>query len=172
MRTFLSFVVLLFLTTTLHASDALPLGQFKVINTAGFIEREGSRTALSVDLNTANATLRSSKDRDLTLSINGAEIVLYEIENGLAALTWKASGAPLLDAADILDLSTLNSAKDVPAWGANVEWPSLGTVQLVLLPLRQNAYTGFLVSHPGESTVVRQMEFRKAFGPLNRPGRG
>lgn len=169
MRILLHLFALLALTVSLQAGEVLPLGKFKVINSAGFVERGGKRQPLGVDLQTADVTLRSSEAGSLLLTINGSEIVLYEIENGLAALTWNSGNSSVLGSADILDLSALKSAKDVPAWGANVDWPTLGTVHLVLLPLRQNAYTGFLISHPGRTTVVRQMEFRKVFGPLNRP---
>lgn len=148
-----------------------PLGKFNVINTAGFIERDGKRAPLTSDLETGELTLQKNAVGNLVLTVNETEIELFEVENGLAGLSWNAGDTSLLDARDILDLSPHTSPEHVRAWGANVAWPGQGEVQLVLLPLRENAYSGFLISHPGSSIVVRQMELRKSFGPPNRPAK-
>lgn len=122
------------------------------------------------DTETGTVSVRQNGSDDLLLSINGSDLKLYRIDNGLAALAWNSDGSFLLDYADILDLSTKLSAEDIPAWGAEIFWPGLGKVRMVILPLRENAYTGFLISRPSGNLIVRQMELRKLTGPLNRPG--
>jgi len=153
----------------LMAETGLPSGTFKVANTEGFVEEDGLRTALAVDMSVGTVRIEISENDNLNLGINGTQISLFPLENGLAALQWNADGTSLLHPLDIQALHGKSEGKDVPAWGADVLWPDLGKVQLVLLPLGQNAYTGFLVSRPGARTIVRQMEFRKVFGPANRP---
>ncbi|WP_428524846.1 hypothetical protein [Roseibium sp.] len=169
MRLFLSLVLIWMLSGTVLADTTQPLGKFHVIDTAGFVERDGNRAPLTSDLETGELTLQRNASGNLVLTVNETEIELFEVENGLAGLSWNAGNTSLLDARDILDLSPHTSPEQVRAWGANVAWPGQGQVQLVLLPLRENAYSGFLISHPGNSTVVRQMELRKILGPPNRP---
>ncbi len=169
MRLTLSLIALLLMTAHSIAAGEMPVGSFQIINSAGFTEFEGKRPPLDTDIQVKGVDLQTSDSGSLILTINGTEIVLFEIKGGLASLSWDAGSSSLLHYHDILELSGHETAKDVPAWGANIDWPDLGQVQLVLLPLRQNAYTGFLVSHPGSRTVVRQMELRKAGGPPNRP---
>ncbi|MEP2705933.1 MAG: hypothetical protein ABJQ71_10475 [Roseibium sp.] len=170
LRALCSFLALFILTTGLHAQDKLPLGKFELLNTDGFVEQDGVRTPLKRDPGTASAVLSPSGSEDIMLEINGSEIVLYKLPNGLATLTWDSSNSSLLHGIDIEALSDGKPAEDIPAWGANVAWPGLGNAQIVILPLGDNASTGFLVSKPGPKTVVRQMEFRKVFGPKGRPG--
>lgn len=169
MRILLSLFVFLLLAPYSLAGENNPLGSFKIINSGGFLERNGKREILTEDFETRDIELAKTGAGDLLLTINETDIALYEIENGLASLTWNAGKSGLLHHKDILDLSGYSAAEDVPAWGANVFWPGLGQVQLVLLPLGTNAYTGFLISHPGNNTVVRQMELRSVDGPPNRP---
>lgn len=169
MRIILSVIALFFLAALANAAGEMPLGSFQIINSAGFVERNGARTPLESDVETAQVRLQRNDAGALILTISDTDIILYEIENGLGSLTWNAGNSSLLHHTDILDLSGYDSAENVPAWGANLDWPDLGDVQLVLLPLRKNAYVGFLISHPDNSTVVRQMEVRKIPGPPNRP---
>ncbi|EEE43322.2 hypothetical protein SADFL11_608 [Roseibium alexandrii DFL-11] len=169
MRLFLSLVLIWMLSGTALADTMQPLGRFHVINTAGFIERDGNRAPLASDLETGELTLYRNVVGNLVLTISETDIELFEVENGLAGLTWNSGNSSLLEAADILDLSPHTLPEQVQAWGADVTWPGQGEVQLVLLPLGENAYSSFLISHPGSSTVVRQMELRKVSGPPNRP---
>ena len=157
------------LITAVHAQSEIPLGKFRLLNTDGFIEQGGIRTPLNSDPTTATVELTEGNDDTLNLLINGADLVLFKLPDGLATLTWDAHNSTLLQGIDLQALSNGKPAKDIPAWGANVAWPGLGEVQIVILPLSDNANTGFLVSHPDNRTVVRQMEFRKIFGPKGRP---
>jgi len=154
---------------SLMAETEAPHGAFKVVNTEGFVQENSVRTPLSADTAIATAKIEHQGDGGVSLTVNGSQIDLFKLENGLAALQWNADGTSLLHAIDIQAFQDKANRKDVPAWGADVAWPSFGKVQLVLLPLGSNAYTGFLISRPGDKTVVRQMEFRKVFGPTNRP---
>lgn len=153
----------------LHADDTFPLGRFLVINSAGFIQKDGARQTLPADEKTGTAVLSRLDDGNLELEINATRIVLYPVENGLAALQWDAQGTALLHDIDIQALIRENDRHEIPVWGAELEWPQAGPVKLVLLPLGADAVTGFLVSHPGDLTVVRQMEFQQVFGPEGRP---
>ena len=153
----------------LRAETDAPGGAFKVVNTEGFVQQGEDRTPLAVDTAVGTAGIEHQDDGGLSLTINGTLIELFALENGLAALQWNSDGTSLLHAIDIQAFQDMADGKDIPAWGADLVWPGIGKVQLVLLPLGSSAYTGFLISHPGDKTVVRQMEFRKAFGPVNRP---
>lgn len=163
---------LICLAQPLTAETDAPQGAFKVVNTEGFVQENGMRTPLPVDTASATVSIVHQEDGGLSLTINGTLIELFALENGLAALQWNADGTSLLHAIDIQAFQDKSDRKDVPAWGADLVWPGVGKAQLVLLPLGANAYTGFLISRPGNRTVVRQMEFRKAFGPANRPDTG
>jgi len=153
----------------LMAGADVPQGAFKVVNTEGFVQADGLRTPIAADTAVGSARIQISENDGLSLTINGTHIALFPLENGLAALDWNAEGTSLLRAIDIQALRDKADGKDVPAWGASLVWPEAGDVQLILLPLGGNAFTGFLISRPGDRTVVRQMEFRKVFGPANRP---
>lgn len=153
----------------LHAEVPFPLGTFQVVNTAGFIQKNGERTQLPADEKTGTATLSDLGDGKLALDINGARIVLFPVKNGLAALEWDAQGTALLHDIDIQALIRENDRHEIPVWGAKLDWPQEGSVEMVLLPLGDDAVTGFLVSHPKDLTVVRQMEFHQVFGPEGRP---
>ena len=169
MRLLLSLVLIWMLSGSALADTLQPLGTFHVINTAGFIERDGNRVPLASDLETGELTLQKNAVGNLVLTIRETDIELFKVENGLAGLTWNSGNSSLLEAADILDLSHHTLPERVQVWGADVIWPGQGDVQLVLLPLGENAYSGFIISHPGNSTVMRQMELRKVSGPPNRP---
>lgn len=172
MRYLLILGLCLMVLSGLKAQETLPMGKFRTMNTDGFVEHNGVRTPLKRDTSVGSAIITPEETGDLMLDINGTEIRLFKLPKGLATLTWDAENSTLLEGIDIQALSNGKSADEVPAWGANVAWPGQGNVQIVILPLGPSANTGFLVSKPGEKTVVRQMEFRKVFGPSNRPGAG
>jgi hypothetical protein len=166
-----NFLVFVLLASPLHADSAPPVGNFKVVNTGGFVQSGEMRSPLPADVAMATARIEPAEDDGLTVLINETPIRLYRLEQGLGALEWDANGTVLLHSADILALFGKSEEDDVPAWGANLDWPGSGPVQMILLPLGETAYSGFLISRPGERTVVRQMEFRQVFGPSNRPAR-
>lgn len=171
-KLFATLLFLICLAPPLHAETDLLKGAFKVVNTEGFVQENGARTPLPVDTAIATVQIGHGDDGGLSLTVKGTRIDLFGIESGLAALQWNADGTSLLHAIDIQALQDKAKSEDVPAWGAELDWPGIGKAQLVLLPLGSDAYTGFLISRPGDRTVVRQMEFRKAFGPANRPSPG
>jgi len=162
-------LVALFFTAPVHAGSEFPLGEFQVINSAGFLQHDGIRQELETDRAVGTASLTSEPDGTLSVTINGSTLHLFPLENGLASLEWDAEETFLLRSADIEAFLGGRAADDIPAWGADLVWPGSGDVRLVLFPLGGQAYTGFLISHPDGKTVVRQMEFRQIFGPGNRP---
>lgn len=161
--------MLVLLAGPVQAAGTPPLGGFKVVNTGGFVQTGETRSPLEADVAIVTARIEPSENDGLTVLINGVEIRLFRLEQGLGALEWNAGGTALLHSADILALFGTSDEAEVPAWGANLDWPGAGPVQMILLPLGETAYTGFLISRPGKKTVVRQMEFRQVFGPSNRP---
>lgn len=172
------FLAFFLFATPLHAGTEPPVGTFKMVNTNGFVETGAGRKPLAPDTGTATVLIEKSGPDgadgpdgqiDLNVLINGSEIRLFRLKDGLAALEWNPDGTSLLHSADILALFDETDLRDVPAWGANLEWPGAGEVQLVMLPLGRTGYTGFLISRPEQKTVVRQMEFRQVFGPSHRP---
>lgn len=169
-RLFAILCTLLLLAGSLHASEP-PVGKFKVFNTAGFVQEQGNRRALAADPNGGTAEILRKPDNSLIVTIAGTEIQLFPLADGLGSLDWNALGTSLLHGVDIEALNNKTDQRDVPAWGADLAWPGMGKVQLALLPLGATAYTGFLISHPEDKVVVRQMEFRQVFGPSNRPSR-
>ncbi|WP_417709154.1 hypothetical protein [Roseibium aggregatum] len=168
-RTLISLLVFLAFVVPLQAEVAVPVGIFKVVNTEGFVQSNGERVALETDMSEGTALIERDAANRLNVEINGAQLNLFPLDRGLAALTWDANGTALLHDIDVRALFGKDDPEDVPAWGAELEWPGSGTVQFVLLPLGDRAYTAFLISHPSDKTVVRQMEFRQFYGPSDRP---
>lgn len=125
-----------------------------------------------MDTTVGAARVEQGLDGGLRVDVNGTRFDLYPLEDGLAALEWNADGTSLLHAIDIQALFGKTGGEDVPAWGADLAWPGAGKVQMVLLPLGDGAYAGFLISRPGNRTVVRQMEFRQVAERSNRPASG
>ncbi|WP_157738777.1 hypothetical protein [Labrenzia sp. VG12] len=158
------------LAAPLRAEEIVPAGTYRVVNTEGFSQKDGVRTALERDHTVGTAIIAPQGDNSLLLEINGSALRLFPLERGLAGLEWNAEDTALLHGKDIQALLDKASREEVPAWGADIAWPRHGQVQLVLFPLGERALTGFLISRPGSKTVVRQMEFRQVFGPSNRPG--
>lgn len=168
-RAVCQFLVLWLFVTSANAAESFPTGDFLLINSAGFAEVDGGREPLPTSPATAPAHVGGGTNGALKLSVNGTDITLFELETGTAALAWNSGTSGLLAKEDILALAPDVDPAIVRAWGADIAWPGLGSVRLVLMPLRGNAYTGFLISHPGTKTVVRQMELRRQAGPANRP---
>ncbi|TYC64191.1 hypothetical protein FMN50_01695 [Rhodobacterales bacterium] len=161
-------------SASLHAEEAFPVGTFPagifhVANTAGFTQHNGIREDLAIDDGMGTAFIQVLDDGTLTVEINGARIRLFRVKDGLTALEWDASDTTLLHEIDIEALIREEGLTDIPVWGADVDWPGSDKVRLVLLPLGPTSVTGFLISHLQDTVVVRQMEFRKVFGPEGRP---
>ncbi|PVB60933.1 hypothetical protein [Labrenzia sp. 011] len=163
------FLAFVFLSAPIQAANDYPLGEFRVINSSGFVETDGVRRDLPADRTVAIASIARDSDDSVIVAINGSTIRLHPLKNGLAALEWNARGTAMLHKSDIVSLLEERAPAQIPVWGAELAWPALGPVQMVLLPFGFSAYTGFLISHPDNRTVVREMEFRQVFGPAGRP---
>lgn len=168
-RLFAALLAVIFFAAPLQAGSDHPVGEFRVINSSGFVEKDGVRQDLETDRTVAIANISRDTEDNVIVAINGSTIRLHTLKNGLDALEWNARATAMLHKADIQALMNDRAPADIPAWGAELDWPGLGPVQMVLLPFGFSAYTGFLISHPGDQTVVREMEFRQIFGPADRP---
>lgn len=167
-RAFALLLAFLLLAGPAFATGTPPSGKFSVVNSAGFIQQDGKRHPIATDRSVGEAVLSNTPEGSLMVRINGSAFQLYPLEDGLAALQWDAHGTALLHDIDIQAFLDGKEQEDIPVWGADLAWPGLGRVRLVLLPLGPNALTGFLISHPQGRTIVRQMEFRQTFGPSGR----
>lgn len=163
---------LLVLVITLWSATAraqFAEGVFSMVNTAAFSELNGTRSALGLERKSAEVTIVFLPEDRLGITIGETDIVLFPITSGLGGLTWNPKGTGLLHESDVEALSLPETTENVPAWGADLAWPGLGVARLVLIPLDSDAYIGFLISHPKDRKVVRQMEFRQISGPRDRP---
>ncbi|MBD8890118.1 hypothetical protein [Roseibium litorale] len=139
------------------------------MNSAGFREIDGTKTPLSKDSAIGVSVMTLSSDGGkLTLSTGETRLTLYRITSGLEGLEWNATGTTLLHREDILSLSQKTSLSDVETWGAAIDWPGAGHAKMVMFRLSDSSFTGFLISTPGASTLVRQMEFHLLSGPRRR----
>ena len=167
--------VLLFLccvvTTATAPAHAFELvNTYTVVNTGGFTEMDGTRTPIRLQPVDREVTiLQANAKRTLLFSIEGSEIVLFRLTDGLSSLEWDSDGTGLLDKADVLAISNKNSLAEIPAWGARLDWPGLGPATMVVFAPTTGAYYGFLISSKNGTRFVRQMEFRPSGGPANRP---
>lgn len=145
------------------------LGFYQVVNSAGMIKENAGVSTMGTDMDSAQVQFSLAKeDKELTLNINGSSIVLFKLDKGLAALDWSFDGAPLLQREDVLALSGAGTLTEVDTWGASLDWPNLGKATMVLFRVNDVSFAGFLISTPGEKTVVRQMEFHPVSGPRKR----
>lgn len=143
-------------------------GVFSMVNTAAFSEVDGTRTPLGLERTSAEVAMAFHSEGRLKLTVGEAEIVLFPITAGLNGLAWDAQGTGLLHESDVEALNLSQMPENVPAWGADLAWPGLGAARLVMLPIGTDAYVGFLISNPNDRKIVRQMEFRRIFGPKGR----
>ena len=158
-------------TSGSRASTSEGYGEYTVINTGGFVEKDGVRSLIDPEPDIAHVLLSplGEQSENVLVEINGTRIEVHALKNGLASFYWDPEDTHLVHRKDILDLSGKDSLEQVPAWGSRVVWPKLGTVTFVLFRFDKGTYGGFLVSKPGKDrTIVRQMEFHKASGPRHR----
>ncbi|WP_417671460.1 hypothetical protein [Roseibium sp.] len=152
-----------------HSPETLALGEFKIVNTGGFIEENGLRREMIIDTDIGTVKLTIGTDKkSLELDINGTQMSLFSMKNGLASFSWNPEDTNLLHHEDILDVSGKNSLEEVHAWAAKINWPDLGDVTLVMFNYDRTSYGGFLISKPEGKTIVRQMEFHRLSGPRHR----
>ena len=149
--------------------ELLSLGEYKIVNTAGFIEEKDHRIALTPGPEKAAIRLsRDGAEKVLQLAINKTAVTLHRLDSGLADLKWDTRGTKLMQATDIASVAGKTHPKDVPAWGALVDWPGYERVTLVVFEYKPLFFGGFLISHTDQKTVVRQMELHRLAGPRHR----
>jgi hypothetical protein len=110
---------------------------------------------------------------ELTLDI-GTPLKLWRIPSGLERIEWPAETGITLAREDIPAITGRPTAAEVPTWGAEVDWPGLGPVTLVLFELDAETYAGMLSSTPSGVRRLRQMIFRQMTvrnRPKDRPAR-
>ncbi len=107
---------------------------------------------------------------ELTLDI-GSPLKLWRIPSGLERIEWPVEPGITLAREDIPAIAGKATPAEVATWGAEVAWPDLGPVTLVLFELDAETYAGMLSSTPSGVRKLRQMIFRK-MTVRNRPRQG
>ena len=110
---------------------------------------------------------------ELTLDI-GTPLKLWRIPSALERIEWPVEAGITLAREDIPAITGRATAAEVPTWGAEVDWPKLGPVTLVLFELDAQTYAGMLSSTPSGVRRLRQMIFRQMTvrnRPKDRPAR-
>ncbi|WP_249694911.1 hypothetical protein [Stappia sp. WLB 29] len=113
---------------------------------------------------------RRENDEKLLLDI-GTSLKLWRIPDGLARIAWPHSEGMSLSREDAIALAGRESAADVLAWGADVNWQGIGPVLLILFEAGPESYGGLLSSAPSGIAVMRQMMFQTV-DPRARPRSG
>ncbi|SOC22985.1 hypothetical protein [Stappia indica] len=157
------------------AGTAIPAtaeGQaYRVANTAVVSGNEAHLEVQSGELDQRIVYIeRLENDEELLLDI-GTPLKLWRIPDGLARIAWPHSEGMSLSREDAIALSGRDSAADVPTWGADVSWPELGPVMLILFEVGPESYGGLLSSAPAGIAVMRQMMFQTV-DPRARPRTG
>lgn len=114
-------------------------------------------------------------EQDTELLIDaGASMRLWRIPTGLSRIEWPVSAGVSLSRDDAVALAGVASPEDVTTWGAEVDWPGLGPVTLVVFRMGPDRFGGLLSSMPSGVRQLRQMVFQRASAhgrqrPQNRP---
>lgn len=154
------------------AGTAVPAGAegqaYRVANTAVV---RGNEARLEVQPGELTQRIvyieRRENDEELLLDI-GTPLKLWRIPDGLARIAWPHSEGMSLSREDAIALAGRESAADVLAWGADVSWPGIGPVLLILFEAGPESYGGLLSSAPSGIAVMRQMMFQTV-DPRARP---
>lgn len=148
------------------ASDEAPV--FVVANTAtirrgddGLIETRAS------DFDQRLVSIERSGD-SLLLKLDTV-IRLWRIPDGLARIEWPVQPGITLSREDAIALARVTSLADVDTWGAQIDWPSLGPVTLIMVAIGPDQFAGLLSSAPSNVKVLRQMIFQRARPTSSRP---
>lgn len=116
---------------------------------------------------------RSDDGGELTLDV-GTPLKLWRIPSGLERVEWPVEAGITLAREDVPAITGRATVAEVPTWGAEVDWPELGPVTLVLFELDAETYAGMLSSTPSGVRKLRQMIFRQMTvrnRPQDRPER-
>ncbi|NVK33203.1 MAG: hypothetical protein HWE23_01910 [Rhodobacteraceae bacterium] len=146
------------------------LGEFDIVNSGGFVERDDKRIEMQPDLDVAHGEFSLDlEDKALSIEMkSGAKIKLEKIEDGIAAFSWDPGSIRLLHRQDIMQIAGVSRPQDVETWATQLQWPDVGPATIVLFKYNEDFYGGFLVSRSKETTFVRQMEIHRWIGPRRR----
>lgn len=114
-------------------------------------------------------------EQDSELMIDaGASMRLWRIPSGLSRIEWPVSEGISLSRDDAVALAGVAAPEGVVTWGANVHWPGLGPVTLVVFRMGPDRFGGLLSSMPAGVRQLRQMVFQRASAhgrqrPQSRP---
>lgn len=92
-------------------------------------------------------------------------LVLFRVPDGLARIEWPVLPGVNFSREDAMVLAGAPRLSEVETWGAQVDWPGLGPVDLVLFKMGRDQFGGLLSSAPAGVNVLRQMVFQRS-----RPG--
>lgn len=150
-------------------AEEVSFGRFEVVNSAGFRQVENEKIPLSKDAAIAVSVMTLSEDGEkLTLATGDTRLALYRLATGLEGIEWDSTGTTLLHRKDILSIAGQTELSGVETWGAEIDWPGVGRARMVMFRLSDSSFAGFLVSQPGATKLVRQMEFHQLAGPRHR----
>ena len=141
---------------------------FRVTNTAVLTRTPDGVTATPGELDQRIVHISLCKTGENLLLDIGTRLKLWKIPDGLARIDWPQGTGTALSRDDAIALSGQATAADVPTWGAEVIWPDLGPVTLVLFETSPESYGGLLSSTPSGVPVLRQMMFQ-TLTPRSRP---
>lgn len=141
---------------------------YRVANTVVVSGSEGNLKVVPGELDQRIVHIeRRENGEELLLDI-GTTLKLWRIPDGLARITWPYSKGMSLSREDAIALAGRENAADVLAWGADVSWPEIGPVMLILFEAGPESYGGLLSSAPAGIGVLRQMMFQTV-DPRARP---
>lgn len=141
---------------------------YRVANTVVVSGSEGNLKVVPGELDQRIVHIeRRENGEELLLDI-GTTLKLWRIPDGLARITWPHSKGMSLSREDAIALAGRENAADVLAWGADVSWPQIGPVMLILFEAGPESYGGLLSSAPAGIPVLRQMMFQTV-DPRARP---
>jgi len=167
-------VAAVLIAVTGHAADAgeVTMRAYHLANTAT-LERQGAAIAVvpgGFEQRLAHIGV-TADGRELILDV-GTSLRLWRIDSGLARIEWPAGDGVSLTRADVVALAEVSAPSEVMTWGAEVDWPDLGPVTLVLFRMGPTRYGGLLSSKPSGIKTLRQMMFQSAsIRPRPRTGR-
>ncbi|WP_349357324.1 hypothetical protein [Stappia sp.] len=150
----------------------VPMRAYHLANTAT-LQRDGAAIAVvpgGFEQRLAHIGV-TADGRELILDV-GTTLRLWRIDSGLARIEWPAGDGVSLTRADVVALAEVDDPGEVMTWGAEVDWPDLGPVTLILFRMGPSRYGGLLSSKPSGVKTLRQMMFQSAsIRPRPRTGR-
>lgn len=145
---------------------------YRLANTATLAREGGEIVVMPTGFEQRLVHIDLSDDGgELTLDV-GTSLKLWRVPSGLAHIEWPVEAGITLAREDIPAITGRPTAAEVPTWGAEVDWPELGPVTLVLFELDAQTYAGMLSSTPSGVRKLRQMIFRQMTSrtrPRDRP---